>query len=203
MRRFEGDQLVLASHNAGKLREIGQLLTPFGLTVRSAKEFGLDEPEETETNFEGNARLKAQFAARATGLPSLSDDSGLEVDALDGAPGVYTADWAETGAGRDFEMAMHKVWDKLEAANAPEPRTARFVCTLCLAWPDGTDEVFRGECPGRLVWPMRGTRGFGYDPMFLADNEVETFGEIDPARKARINHRAAAFRALVKGCFGG
>lgn len=201
MARPIGDVLVLASHNAGKLREISALLEPYGLEVKSAADFDLDEPEETEDNFAGNARLKAHFAARATGLTALSDDSGLEVAALDGAPGVYTADWAETGQGRDFDMAMQKVWDALEQKGAPEPRLARFVCTLCLAWPDGTDAVFRGECAGRLVWPKRGTRGFGYDPMFLAEGETETFGEIDPARKARINHRARAFTAMTDAIF--
>src|SRR5210317_683646 len=144
-RRFDGDKLVIATHNAGKLREIGALLAPFGVTVVSAGELGLDEPEETEDTFAGNARIKAHYAASETGLPSLSDDSGIMVDALDGAPGVYTADWAETGNGRDFVMAMTKVWTLLEEKNAPAPRTAAFNCTLCLAWPDGHDEIFEGR----------------------------------------------------------
>ncbi|MEO0360673.1 MAG: non-canonical purine NTP pyrophosphatase, partial [Pseudomonadota bacterium] len=145
----------------------------------------------------------ARAAASAAGLPALSDDSGIEVEALGGRPGVRTADWAETPAGRDFPMAMEKVWRMLEEANAPEPRRARFVCTLCLAWPDGHEETFRGEAPGRLVWPMRGERGFGFDPIFVPEGREETFGEMDPAEKHRISHRADAFAKLVKGCFGG
>ncbi|MBB5514464.1 XTP/dITP diphosphohydrolase [Rubricella aquisinus] len=202
-RRFDGSELVLASHNAGKLREISALLEPFGITVTSAADHGLEEPEETEDTFAGNARIKAHFAAKSTGLPALSDDSGIEVDGLGGAPGVYTADWAETPNGRDFMQAMTRTWNELEAANAPEPRTARFVCTLCLAWPDGTDEVFRGEAPGRVVWPPRGDQGFGYDPMFLRDGQTQTFGEMPYAEKEPLSHRSDAFAKLVKGCFGG
>ncbi len=201
MRRFSGDKLVIASHNKGKLREISALVAPFGVTAIPVTDFGLEEPEETEDTFVGNARIKAHFAARETGLPALSDDSGIMVDALDGAPGVYTADWAETPAGRDFPMAMKKVWDLLEAKHAPEPRTAHFCATLCLAWPDGHDEIFEGRVSGRLVWPMRGERGFGFDPVFLPDGETETFGEMDPARKHAMSHRAEAFAKLVAGCF--
>lgn len=198
-RRLEGTDLVLASHNAGKLREIRALVEPYGFQVRSAADFGLTEPAETEDTFAGNARIKAHHAAKETGLPALSDDSGIEVEALDGAPGVYTADWAETPNGRDFALAMEKVWTKLEAMNAPQPRRARFVCTLCIAWPDGHDEIYRGEAPGHLVWPIRGAHGFGYDPMFMPDGETETFGEMDPARKHAISHRADAFAQLVAG----
>ncbi len=201
MRRFSGDRLVIASHNAGKIREIGALLAPFGVSVVSAGELGLDEPEETEDTFAGNARIKAHFAAEASGLPALSDDSGIMVDALDGAPGVYTADWAETPDGRDFPMAMTRVWSLLEERKAPEPRTASFNATLCLAWPDGHDELFEGCVSGRLVWPMRGDLGFGFDPIFLPDGESQTFGEMDPARKHEISHRAVAFAKLVAGCF--
>lgn len=201
MRRFDGDRLVIASHNAGKIREIGALMAPFGITVASAAEFGLDEPEETESTFAGNARIKAHYAARVTGLPALSDDSGIQVDALDGAPGVYTADWAETPAGRDFPMAMTRVWQMLETRNAPAPRTARFCATLCLAWPDGHDEIFEGTAEGQVVWPMRGEQGFGFDPVFLPDGETETFGEMDPAKKHAMSHRADAFRKLVAACF--
>ncbi|WP_372610278.1 RdgB/HAM1 family non-canonical purine NTP pyrophosphatase [Aquicoccus sp.] len=201
MRRFEGSELVIATHNNGKLREISALLEPFGVRVSSASEHGLEEPEETEDTFAGNARIKAHFAARGTGLPALSDDSGLMVTALDGAPGVYTADWAETSQGRDFPMAMKKVWTLLENENAPLPRKAAFVCTLCLAWPDGHDEVFEGRVEGQVVWPMRGENGFGFDPMFLPDGEEETFGEMDPERKHAMSHRADAFRQLVQGCF--
>ena len=192
-----GQKIVLASHNKGKLKEINALLENYGISATSAGDLGLPEPDETETTFEGNARIKAHAAASATGIPALSDDSGLMVDALDGAPGVYTADWAETGSGRDFTMAMTKVWTLLEEAKAPEPRQARFVSVLCVAWPDGTDRVFRGEAPGRLVWPMRGENGFGFDPMFVPDDHDLTFGEMDPAVKHRISHRAAAF-ALFK-----
>lgn len=202
MRKFDGTQLVIASHNAGKLREIAELLRPFGINVSSAADHGLDEPEETEESFVGNARIKAHYAASATGLPALSDDSGITVDALQGAPGVHTADWAETPSGRDFPMAMTKVWDMLEARNAPTPRTAAFNCTLVLAWPDGHDEVFEGKVSGQVVWPMRGEQGFGFDPVFLPDGKTETFGEMDPARKHEMSHRADAFRKLVNGCFG-
>ncbi len=203
MRRFTGDKLVIASHNAGKIREIGLLLERFGIAVSSAADFGLAEPEETEDTFAGNARLKAHYTAKATGLPALSDDSGIEVEALGGQPGVYTADWAETGNGRDFPMAMEKVWSMLEDQNAPTPRTARFCCTLCLAWPDGHDEIFPGIVTGQVVWPMRGAEGFGFDPIFLPDGEAETFGEMDPVKKHAMSHRADAFAKLVAGCFAG
>lgn len=201
MRRFEGDKLVLATHNAGKVREMSDLLRPFGITVVSAGDLGLTEPAETETTFAGNARIKAHFAATASGLPALSDDSGIEVDALDGAPGVFTADWAETTQGRDYPMAMTKVWEACEAKSAPLPRTARFCATLCLAWPDGHDELFEGRVEGQLVWPMRGSVGFGFDPMFQPNGETQTFGEMDPARKHAMSHRAVAFAKLVAGPF--
>ncbi|WP_185804058.1 non-canonical purine NTP pyrophosphatase [Pontivivens nitratireducens] len=197
-----GERMVLASHNAGKLREISALLEPYGIDVTSAGVLGLSEPEETEDTFAGNARLKAHFAARETGLVALSDDSGIEVDALDGAPGVYTADWAETGQGRDFMMAMTRTWRELEERNAPEPRTGRFVCTLCLAWPDGHDQIYRGEAGGRLVWPPRGEQGFGYDPMFLPDGQTLTFGEMPYAQKEPLSHRSAAFKLLTAQTFG-
>lgn len=200
-RRFDSKELVIASHNAGKLREIRALLEPFGIAVSSAADHGLDEPEETESTFAGNARIKAHFAAKGSGLPALSDDSGIMVDALDGAPGVFTADWAETPNGRDFPMAMTKVWTMLDERSAPEPRTARFCCTLCLAWPDGHDEVFEGVVEGRLVWPMRGDLGFGFDPIFQPLGHEETFGEMDPAKKHAMSHRADAFAKLVSSCF--
>lgn len=201
-RKFTGEQLVLATHNAGKVREIRALLAPFGVEVVSAGDLGFDEPEETENTFAGNARIKAHYAAKKSGLPALSDDSGIMVDALDGAPGVYTADWAETPQGRDFVMAMTKVWTLLEENNAPEPRTARFNATLCLAWPDGHDEIFEGQVEGRIVWPMRGENGFGFDPVFLPEGKSQTFGEMDPAEKHEMSHRAVAFAKLVEGCFG-
>ena len=194
-----GDRIVIASHNAGKIREIVGLVAPYGIAVQSAKELGFVEPAETEDTFAGNARIKAHAAAKAANLPALSDDSGMMVDALDGAPGVYTADWAETPDGRDFPMAMKKVWDLREAKVSPEPRHAQFCCTLCVAWPDGTDLIFDGTVGGRLVWPTRGTHGFGFDPMFLPDGETETFGEMDPARKHAMSHRAVAFAKLRAG----
>ena len=200
-RRFDGAELVIATHNAGKRDEIAALLAPYQVTLTSNADHGLQEPEETETTFVGNARIKAHAAAKATGLPALADDSGIEIDALDGAPGVYTADWAETPQGRDFERAMRVTWDKLEAANAPEPRTARFCCTLVLAWPDGHDEVFAGVMPGRIVWPMRGDQGHGYDPIFQPDGFDTTFGEMDRWKKNEISHRADAFQKLIAGCF--
>ena len=201
MRRFESNALVIASHNDGKIREIGALLEPFGVRIQSVAEFDLEEPEETENTFVGNARIKAHFAAKNTGLPALSDDSGIEVDALSGKPGVYTADWAETPSGRDFPMAMTRVWNELNAIDASTPRTARFCCTLCLAWPDGHDEVFAGTVEGQVVWPMRGELGFGFDPCFMPDGESITFGEMDPDRKHQMSHRADAFAKLVSGCF--
>lgn len=198
-----GDKIVIASHNAGKVREIGDLLHPLGIEVISAAELALDEPAETEDSFAGNARIKAHAAAQASGLVALSDDSGLSVDALDGAPGVYTADWAETPAGRDFPKAMGKVWRLLEEKAAPDPRTARFHCILCLAWPDGSDEIFEGTVEGCLVWPMRGEHGFGFDPMFLPNGEAETFGEMAPAKKHAMSHRADAFAKLLRALAAG
>ena len=201
MRKFTGPRLVLASHNAGKLEEIVQLLGPYRVDVVSAAALGLPEPAETEDSFAGNARIKAHAAVKASGLPALADDSGLEIDALGGAPGVYTADWAETPQGRDFGMAMHKTRDLLEAKAAPHPRRARFCCTLALAWPDGKDEVFQGFVSGQIVWPMRGEQGHGYDPIFQPNGYDVTFGEMDRWEKNRISHRADAFRNLVEACF--
>ncbi|MEJ6396592.1 RdgB/HAM1 family non-canonical purine NTP pyrophosphatase [Yoonia sp. 208BN28-4] len=201
MRRFDGDQLVVATHNTGKLEEIADLLGPYGIKLTSNADHGLPEPEETETTFVGNARIKAHAAAKATGLPALADDSGIEVDGLGGAPGVYTADWSETPNGRDFEMAMTRTWNELEKVNAPYPRTARFCSTLVLAWPNGHDEVFPGVMDGQVVWPMRGDQGHGYDPMFQPDGYDMTCGEMDRWEKNKISHRADAFRKLVAGCF--
>ena len=200
-RRFTGNQLLIASHNKGKLEEMARLLERFGVQVVSAAEMGLPEPAETESTFVGNARIKAHAAAKATGLPALSDDSGIEVEALGNAPGVYTADWAETPLGRDFEMAMTKTWEMLEACAAPAPRRARFCCTLVLAWPDGPDDVFEGYNAGQIVWPMRGELGHGYDPIFKPDGYDITFGEMDRWQKNEISHRAQAFRKLVDRCF--
>jgi XTP/dITP diphosphohydrolase len=199
-RRLDSDRLVVATHNSGKLEEIRQLLAPYPITVVSAGELGLPEPEETENTFLGNARIKAHAAASASGLPALADDSGIEVDALGGAPGVHTADWAETPGGRDFVQAMTRTWDALEARNAPYPRTARFRCTLVLAWPDGAEEVFEGKIEGQCVWPMRGEQGHGYDPMFQPAGMDITLGEMDRWEKNRISHRGDAFRKMVAAC---
>jgi len=201
MRKFSGDRLLVATHNAGKLEEIADLLRPYGIDVVGAAELKLPEPVETEDNFIGNARIKAHAAAKSTGLPALADDSGIAIDALSGAPGVYTADWAETPNGRDFVLAMTRAHDALEAANAPFPRTAQFCCTLVLAWPDGHDEVFEGVMKGQVIWPMRGDQGHGYDPIFQPDGYDLTFGEMDRWEKNRISHRSDAFRKLVTGCF--
>lgn len=191
-----GMRLVVASHNAGKVWEIKQLIAPFGLDAVSAGDLNLPEPEETEATFAGNARLKALAAATGSGLPALADDSGLEVDVLGGAPGIFSARWA--GPAKDFDLAMKKVADEVAARHgwtAPGPR-ANFICSLCLAWPDGTTEVFEGRVDGILVWPSRGGNGFGYDPMFLPDGKSETFGEMQPAEKHAMSHRSRAFAAF-------
>ena len=201
-RKFTENRILIATHNAGKLAEMRQLFAPHGVEVVGAAEMNLPEPEETETTFVGNARIKAHAAAKATGLPALADDSGIEVEALDNAPGVYTADWAETENGRDFVMAMTKTRKLLEEKNAPHPRRARFCATLVLAWPDGHDEVFAGKVNGTLVWPMRGEQGHGYDPMFQPDGHEVTFAEMDAEQKNSISHRADAFAKLIAGCFG-
>ncbi|WP_439525977.1 RdgB/HAM1 family non-canonical purine NTP pyrophosphatase [Roseovarius mucosus] len=202
MRKFTDDRLLVATHNAGKLDEIRALLAPYGVDVVGAAAMGLQEPAETETSFVGNARIKAHAAAQATRLPALSDDSGIAIDALDGAPGVYTADWAETETGRDFGKAMSRAHEALLASKEPQPWTARFCCTLVLAWPDGYDEVFEGTVEGWVVWPIRGAEGHGYDPMFQPLGHDLTFAEMSPAKKNRISHRADAFGKLVAGCFG-
>jgi XTP/dITP diphosphohydrolase len=193
-RPFTGDRLVIASHNPGKVEEITALLAPFAIDAVSAAALGIAEPEETGDSFEANAALKARAAAEASGLPAIADDSGLVVPALGGAPGIYSARWA--GPAKDFRIAMQRVHREL----ADQDRTARFVAVLALAWPDGGLELFRGEVAGKLVWPPRGERGFGYDPMFVPEGGVVTFGEIDPAQKHRISHRARAFAKLVDGC---
>lgn len=192
-----GPRLLVATHNSGKLEEIAHLLSPFGVTCVGAAELGLEVPEETEDDFVGNARLKAQAASRGTGLPALADDSGLCVDALGGAPGIHTADWAETPGGRDFLMAMRRVHRELVSSGAPEPHRARFRCALVLAAPDGRWEAFEGDVAGRIVWPMRGEHGHGYDPIFQPDGHDVTFGEMDRWEKNHISHRAVAFRKLI------
>lgn len=195
-----GDKIVLATHNAGKVREITALLAPYGLKVASAADFGLGEPEETETSFIGNALIKAHAAATGAALPALADDSGIGIDPLDGAPGVYTADWAETPDGRDFGMAMARAHAEILKTGAEEPWRAQFFCALALAWPDGHAETFLGEVQGRFSWPPRGEYGFGFDPIFVRHNETETFAEIGPARKQAEDHRSDAFAKLSAAC---
>ncbi len=195
-RRFREPRLVIATHNKGKLREIDDLLRPFGIVVVGAGALGLPEPEETGDTFEANATLKALAAATATRLPALADDSGLVVPALGGEPGIYSARWA--GPTRDFSVAMHIVEERLRGKS---DRRAHFVAALALAWPDGHVEVFRGEAHGVLTCPPRGSKGFGYDPMFQPEGDTRTFGEIDPEEKHRISHRTDAFRKLVTACF--
>jgi XTP/dITP diphosphohydrolase len=195
-RRFAGQRLVIASHNQGKVREIAALLRPIVRDVVSAAALGLHEPEETGDSFEANAELKARAAATASGVPSLADDSGLVVPALGGAPGIFSARWA--GPTKDFAVAMRRVEDGLAGQR---DRRAHFVAVLSLAWPDGHVETFRGEAHGHLVWPPRGTRGFGYDPVFVHDGHERTYGEIDPDEKHRISHRAVAFARLMAACF--
>lgn len=197
-RRFAGGRLVIASHNKGKVREIGDLLAPFGVEAVSAADLDLPEPEETGSTFIANAELKARAAAKAANLPALADDSGLEVAALGGRPGIHSARWA--GPGKDFAAAMKKIEN--EIAGNPD-RRANFACALVLCWPDGHCETFLGRVDGRLVWPPRGEKGFGYDPMFVADGMTRTFAEIEPDAKHAISHRADAFRKLVAACFAG
>ena len=201
MKSLNGARMVLATHNIGKLCEIKELLSPYGVEVIGAAQAGLDEPEETEDSFAGNARIKAHAAAQATGLPALSDDSGIEVAALNGAPGVHTADWAETPEGRDFNLAMKKVWNLVSDEGEEVSKDASFHCTLCLAFPDGREFLYEGKVSGTLVWPIRGENGFGFDPMFLPNGESETFGEMEPQKKHSMSHRARAFKAFVADCF--
>lgn len=186
------EKLVIASHNQGKVREIAELLAPFGIDVVSARELGLPEPEETGSTFEANAKLKALAAAKTSGLPALADDSGLAVAALGGAPGIYSARWA--GPDKDFRVAMARVAEELEGE---EDRRAAFICALTLAWPDGETRTFEGKIEGTIVWPARGDRGFGYDPIFLPNGYDLTFGEMEPKAKHAISHRARAFELLV------
>jgi XTP/dITP diphosphohydrolase len=205
-RRIAG-RLVIATHNPGKLVEMRGLLAPYGIEVTSAGELKLSEPNETGMTFRDNARIKAEAAARATGLPAFADDSGLAVDALDGAPGIYSARWA--GADKDFRRAMHEVETRLQerGATTPERRRAHFISALCVAWPEGDCEEFEGRVDGVLVWPPRGDNGFGYDPMFLPDGHARTFGEMSseekhelPPRGKGLSHRARAFVKLAEAC---
>ncbi|MFC3208749.1 RdgB/HAM1 family non-canonical purine NTP pyrophosphatase [Aquamicrobium soli] len=213
MQSLEARKIVVASHNEGKLREFADLMGPFGFEAKSAKEYGLPEPDETGTTFEENAYIKAFAAAKATGLPALSDDSGLCIDALDGAPGVYTANWADTPDGkRDFAMAMQRAEVAMQEVGATEPdkRSGRFVAVICLAFPDGDAEYYRGEVEGTLVWPPRGELGFGYDPVFLPHGYAKTFGEMTaaekhgwkPGQKDALSHRARAFQKFAAARLG-
>jgi len=202
-RKFAGGTLVIASHNQGKVREIGELLAPYGAQVVSAGELGLAEPVEDRETFAANAEIKALAAARASGHPALADDSGLCVHALGNEPGVYSARWAKTGepdSGKDFAAAMQKVEDALAGRDADD-RTAHFACALSLAWPDGHVETFEGRVHGAMVWPPRGDKGFGYDPTFRPDGHAVTFAEMEPAQKHSMSHRARAFAKLVEACF--
>jgi len=206
-RRLGSGSLVIATHNAGKLKEIAALLEPHGLKCLSAGSLGLAEPAETGASFVENALLKARAAAEASGLAALADDSGLSVAALDGRPGVYTADWAERQwfegkPGRDWHMAMGKVEGMLQALGPGALRACAFHCVLAIAWPDGESAVYEGTAPGTLTWPPRGTMGFGYDPVFVPLGREETFAELDPEEKHRISHRADAFAKLVAEQFG-
>lgn len=197
-RPFTDSKLVIATHNPGKLPEIAAFLDGFGISLISAGELGLAEPDETETSFTGNATLKARAAALAAGLPALADDSGLAVNALNGDPGIYSARWA--GPQKDFTLAMQKVEDALQASGTTDRRAA-FMCALSLVWPDGHDETVEGTVKGALVWPPRGNNGFGYDPVFVADGYDITFGEMEPDTKHAIGHRADAFAKLLQRCF--
>ena len=206
-RRLGSGSLVIATHNAGKLKEISALLEPHGVKCLSAGSLGLPEPAETGTTFVQNALIKARASAEASGLVALADDSGLSVDALDGRPGVYTADWAERqwfegDPGRDWYMAMGKVEGMLQEKGTDASRTCAFHCILALAWPDGEYAVYEGKAPGALTWPPRGTMGFGYDPVFVPVGREQTFAELDPAEKHAISHRADAFKKLVAEQFG-
>lgn len=202
-RKFEGGKLVIASHNPGKVREIAELLAPFGADVISAGELGLPEPVEDGATFIANAKIKALAAAQASGHMALADDSGLCVHALNDDPGVYSARWAKNddgSPGKDFQVAMKKVEDALNAAGTDD-RSAHFACALTLAWPDGHSESFEGQVHGAMVWPPRGDKGFGYDPTFVPDGHTTTFAEMEPQAKHTMSHRANAFKQLVAACF--
>ncbi len=199
--KLNGEKIVIATHNKGKLEEFRQIFAPHGVNAVSAGELGLAEPVETESTFQGNARIKALAAMQASGMIAMADDSGLCVDALNGDPGVYTADWA--GPSRDWSMAMRLVEEKLQAAGAstPEQRRGVFMCTLCVIWPNGTERFYEGRAPGHLVWPPRGKLGHGYDPVFMPDGETQTFSEMEHDYKNRISHRARALDLMFRDLF--
>ena len=201
MRKFQGEKLVVATHNEGKLDEVRALFANKSMEILSSKSLDLPEPIETEDTFIGNARIKAHSASKITNLPALADDSGITIDALNGEPGVYTADWAETPSGRDFSLAMKKTHEALAKISAPYPRLAQFRCTLVFAWPDGHDEIFEGALAGEVVWPPRGLDGHGYDPIFQPKGYDITFGEMSFENKNNISHRSIAFKKLSRACF--
>lgn len=201
MGSLRGADLLIATGNAGKLAEFAALLRPFATRIHSLRDLGLSEPAETEASFAGNALVKARAGAQASGMATLADDSGLKVEALGGAPGIFTADWAETATGRDFGRAMTKTWGLLEAVGAAAPRRATFCCVLALVWPDGREEIFEGRLEGEIVWPMRGKEGHGYDPIFQPADHAMTLGEMAPEAKNAISHRADAVSKFVAACF--
>lgn len=192
--------LVIATHNKGKFQEFKSLLEPLGFTLSCNADHDLPEPDETETTFEGNALIKARAAAEALGIPALADDSGLTVDALNGEPGVYTADWAETPAGRDYPMAMEKVWNAVQRTGAEAPYHAAFCCTLAMAWPDGRHQFFAGVLPGQIIWPPRGEQGHGFDPVFAPEGHNLSLGEMSAAEKNSLSHRARAVELFIEAC---
>ncbi len=200
-RRLRESNLVLATHNEGKLKEYAQLLADRGLSIETSAALGIQAPEETGKSLEINARLKAVNAARRSGLSAIAEDSGLEVQALAGAPGVHTADWAETEQGRDYSMAMRRVWEALEEKQTPHPRLAKFRTVICVAWTETNTEMYRGKVEGQLIWPPRGSSGFGYDPIFQPFGSQKTFGQMTSAEKNAISHRSMALRAFFKSCF--
>ncbi len=203
MIRLAESGVALATHNAGKLREFAEILGQFRIRLVPAAELGLPEPDETGRDFAENALIKARCATGIAGIPAIADDSGLSVDALDGAPGVHTADWTKTPSGRDYQQAMNRLWRLLEAGSAHEPRTAQFVSVICLAGPDGEYHLFEGRIAGSITWPPRGKNGFGFDPVFQPDGHAQTFAEMEPARKNRISHRARALEQLMAYCRAG
>lgn len=201
VRTLRNSDLLIATGNAGKLEEFRALLENFGTRLHSLRDLGLVEPEESEASFAGNALVKARAGLLASGMATLADDSGLTIDDLGGAPGLYTADWAETGQGRNFALAMRKTWGLLEAIGGLAPRRAAFRCTLALAWPDGREDIFEGRLEGQIVWPMRGSGGHGYDPIFQPEGHSVTLGEMEPAAKNAISHRADAVAKFIARCF--
>ena len=197
-RKFRETKIVIASHNEGKVSEIADLLIPLGISIISSRDINLPEPEETGTSFIENAELKARVAAKLSGLPAIADDSGLCISALGGAPGIYSARWA--GENKNFNTAMERVADALLMSGQYD-KTAHFHCALSLCWPDGACETFEGVLAGKLIWPAKGDRGFGYDPMFVPNGYTQSFGEMDPAKKHAMSHRSIAFQKLLSTCF--